>query len=223
MNLLNVSLRLSLSATLLLLAGTARAQSPTNTNSASAQATPTKDATAEIPAPSATIVPVEPASIIPPNSLPGPGAAGLPKIPAAPELEQLNALFKQSSLGKAADDHRLLVQTAELETKIRNDQDLHALLRAADTAHTDLVRRHRLRAYYEAYYKKLLARATTPELRAFLTSQKASHQRALLQPSVRHETDEAEVTRLFAEQAGVPAPSPVPTPVQAKVKGLFHP
>ena len=50
---------------------------------------------------------VEPPSLIPPNILPGPGAAALPQLPSGPDLQTLNALFKQSSLGKAADEHRL--------------------------------------------------------------------------------------------------------------------
>ncbi len=196
------------------------AQNPDNTG---AQAVRAEQATAPLPAatptipplggPSPTIVPVEPASIIPPNTLPGPDLGSVPQIPAAPELQKLNELFKRSSLGQAADEHRLHVQTAALETQIRNDQDLHELKRLADAAPTDLERRHRFRNYYEAYYRKLRARADSPELIAYLKVQEAAHEATLLQPRVRHETDEA--------KAG-PSATPLPTPVQAKVTDVFN-
>ena len=143
-------------------------------------------------------------------------------MPASPELEQLKALFKQSSFGKAADEHRLLVQVAELESGVRNDDDLQALKRAAERAPTDLERRHRLRDYYRAYYQKLRARAMTPELRDYLTAQQAATSGRLLQPRVRHETDEAEAAALAKLQAGVTA-APQPTPIQAKVSDIFKP
>lgn len=219
---MNLNLRLSLGIATLLAVGSALGQSPASPDNTSAQAAQAKEATAEVPAATPTIAPIEPASIIPLNMLPGLDAASLPQIPAAPELEQLNALFKKTSLGKAADAHRLLVQMAELETKIANDEELHALKRAADKAPTDLVRRHRLRDYENVYFGKLRARATSPELRDFLTAQEASHKRALLQPRVRHETDEAEAARLALQQAGTTAVA-VPTPVQARVNDILRP
>src|SRR3982751_5237263 len=76
----------------------------------SSQAANAEAAAAEAaPSPSAT-VPIEPPSLIPPNILPAPGS--LPAIPAVPDLQQLNAFFKQTSLGKAADEHRLRLQMA---------------------------------------------------------------------------------------------------------------
>ncbi len=104
----------------------------------------------------------------------------------------LNALFKQSSLGKVADEYRLHLQMAALETRIRNEPDLHELHASANKAHTDLERRRWFRAYFELYFKKLIALASTPELQAYLRAQQAAHERTLLQPRVRHNPDEAQ-------------------------------
>lgn len=193
--------------------------SPDNTN---AQAVRAEQSTADLPHPSPTIAPIEPPSLIPPNTLPGPGAAALPQIPSAPELDQLNALFRQTSLGKAADEHRLHVQMAELEVQIRNDRDLHQLRHSADEARTDLERRHRFRTYYEHYFGKLLARAQAPELKDYLKAQEAAHELVLLQPRVRHETDEAEASTLAQARAGASV-APLATPTQAKVNNIFRP
>ena len=171
--------------------------------------------------PSPSVVPVEPPSIIPPNTLPGPGAATLPQIPSAPELQQLSDLFKQSSLGKEGDEHRLHVEMASLKVLLRNDADLHRLRAAADLARTDLERRHAFRAYYEFYYGKLISRAQTPELQAYLKEQRAAHELTLLQPRVRHETDEAEAARLALAQTGATA-TPAATPVQARINDIFR-
>ncbi len=172
------------------------------------------------PSPSATPSEVEPPSLIPPNILSAP--ASLPPIPAAPDLGQLNAFFKQTSLGKAADEHRLHVQMSELETRIRNDEELHALKAAAQQAPTDLERRHRLRAYYEAYYKKLRGLASAPDLKAYLEAQEAAHELTLLQPRVRHETDEAEAAALIKAKAGASV-APAPTPIQARASEALRP
>jgi hypothetical protein len=192
--------------------------------------TPAQTRSAELPSvlpeasPSPT-APIEPPSLIPPNILPPPGA--LPKVPAAPELQMLNDLFKQTSLGKLADEKRLHLELAQLETQIRNDPGLHALRASADTAHTDLERRHRLRSYYEAYYGKLRGLTTAPDLQGYIVAQKASHQLALLQPHVRHQTDEAAAAALYKEGAQAttgPTPRALPTPVQARAgQKALHP
>ena len=187
----------------------------------SVQAAKAETAAAEAaPSPSATAAEVEPPSLIPPNILPAP--ASLPPIPAAPDLGQLNSFFKQTSLGKAADEHRLHLQMSELETQIRNDQDLHALKAAAKQAPTDLERRHRLRGYYELYYRKLRALASTSDLKAYLSAQEAAHELSLLQPRVRHETDEAEATELAKAKAGASV-APAPTPDQARASEALRP
>jgi hypothetical protein len=208
--------------------GQTEAASPDNTG---AQAVRAQQGTLQQPATTPTIgplptaspavVPIEPASIIPPNMLPGPDTGALPQLPASPELQQLNELFKRSSLGRAADEHRLHVQTSALQAQIRNDQDLHDLRRSAEEARTDLERRHRFRKYFEVYYQKLRARADSPELIDYLKAQEAAHELTLLQPRTRHETDEAEAAKLAIARAGASA-APVSTPAQAKVNDVFN-
>jgi hypothetical protein len=171
------------------------------------------------PSPSAT-APIEPPSLIPPNILPAPNS--LPPIPSAPDLERLSAFFKQTSLGKAADEHRLHLQMAALETRIRNDDDLHAAKATAFRARTDLERRHLLKTYYQLYYKKLRALAATPDLKAYLDTQEAAHEIALLQPRVRHATDEAEAAALGRAKAGASV-APAPTPAQARASDALRP
>ena len=165
---------------------------------------------------------VEPPSLIPPNILPGPGAAALPQLPSGPDLQTLNALFKQSSLGKAADEHRLHLQMAELETRIRNDEDLHALKAAANKARTDLERRHGLKVYYQLYFQKLRALASTPDLRDYLRAQETARQASLLQPRVRHETDEAEAEALAKVAGEARSATALPTPVQARASDALR-
>jgi hypothetical protein len=202
-------------------AGAARAQSSPSPDNTSAQAANAQlDASAAAPSPSAT-APVEPPSLIPPNILPAPNS--LPPIPSAPELELLNSFFKTTSLGKAADQYRLHLQMAALETRIRNDEDLHRLKASALKAPTDLERRHRLKTYYEHYFKKLRALVTTPDLKAYLQAQEASHEMSLLQPRVRHESDESEAAALAKASAGATAAKALPTPVQARASEAQRP
>src|SRR5262245_36893624 len=172
------------------------------------------------PSPSATVS-IEPPSLIPPNILPAPDS--LPKIPASQGLQELNEFFKKTSLGKVADEHRLHLQMAALETQIRNDKDLYALKATALKASTDLERRHWLKRYYELYFKKLRALATTPDLKAYLDAHEAARKLSLLQPKVRHESDEAEATALATAGAGAPTAKALPTPVQARASEAVHP
>jgi hypothetical protein len=184
------------------------AQSPGPDNT-SAQAVNAKEAASvALPSPSPT-VPIEPPSLIPPNILPGPGAGSLPQIPGGLDLQRLNDLFKQTSLGKASDEARLHLQMVQLEARIRNDDDLHVARATADEMGTDLEKRHRLKAYYNLYYNKLRALTTAPDLKAYLDLQEAAHVGVLLQPKVRHETDEA-----IAKAGG--GAKALPPPVQAK-------
>ncbi len=201
------------------IAAWAQESSPNPDNTSGQAANAQISAGLPAPSPSAT-APIEPPSLIPPNTLPAPGA--LPKVPGMPDLEQLNNFFKKTSLGKAADEHRNHVQMAILETRIRNDADLHQAKAAAMRAPTDLERRHRLRAYYQLYYQKLSNLADNPDLKAYIAAQQAAHEVVLLQPRVRHETDEAQATALNAAKSGASV-APVPTPVQARANARVHP
>lgn len=199
-------------------AATLLAQSPAPNETSVQAATAEMAASAAAPSPSAS-APVEPPSLIPPNILPPPQS--LPKIPSAPEIELLNSYFKQSSLGKAADAHRLHLQMVALEARIRNDEDLRALKASALQAPTDLERRHLLKDYYGLYFGKLRARATTPALKEYLAAQEATRKLTLLQPRVRHESDEAEAVALAKASRG--AVTALPTPVQARANQVVRP
>src|SRR5213596_3557552 len=65
-----------------------------------------------------------------------------PRIPAIDELDQA---FKQSSLGKAADEARLHAQWRELSNRTINDADLVAAKARAGRSKTDLEKRQRMR------------------------------------------------------------------------------
>ena len=153
--------------------------SPSPANSPAPTANTQAAASTASPSPSATVT-IQPPSLIPPNILPAPDP--LPKIPVTQELQQLNDFFKTTSLGKAADEHRLRLQVVALETRIRNDSDLYALKAEALREPTDLDRRHGLKRYYELYFKKLRALTTAPELKAYLDAQEAASKISLLQP-----------------------------------------
>src|SRR5256885_3649622 len=85
-----------------------------------------------------------------------------PRIPAIEELDQA---FKQSSLGKAADEARLHAQWRELSNRIINDRDLVEARANAGKAKTDLEKRKRLRAYYTMFYDRMRAPADFQELK----------------------------------------------------------
>ncbi|HEX3818574.1 MAG TPA: hypothetical protein VHW03_09830, partial [Chthoniobacterales bacterium] len=153
-----------------------RAQTLPVSDSTSGQAAQAKQSVSQVPSTSPTpSVSVEPPSLIPPNILPGPDAGSLPQAPLSPDLKLLNDLFKQTTLGAIADEHRLHVQAAQLEERIRNDRQLHELKAAADRAPTDLERRHRLRIYYQTYYQRLRALTDAPDVKSYLQAQEAGH------------------------------------------------
>ena len=185
------------------LATLSSAQSPPSPSNPSTQAT---DPSLAAPSPSPA-VPIEPASLIPPDMLPAGGLAALPQIPAAPDLQMLNALFKQSSLGKVADENRLHLQMVKLENRIRNDAALQAARVAADNVSTDLERRRLLKQYYHQYYDRLRAMAETPDLKTYLDGQESAHVGVLAQPRVRPDSNPATASA---------AAKPLPTPIQAR-------
>ena len=195
------------------------AQSPTPANSPAQTTNAPSNIPEATPSPSPT-APIEPPSLIPENILPAPNA--LPKIPVTPNLEALNAFFKQTSLGKEADEQRLHLETARLEIQIRNDPELHELRAKALRQKTDLELRHHLRTYYQVYYQKLHDLTTDPELQAHITAEGKVRQIGLLQPRTRHEMDEPAVKALGNPPPGASV-APAPTPVQAKVRQGLRP
>jgi hypothetical protein len=116
-----------------------------------------------------------------------------------PERAQIDEIFKQTSLGKEADERRLHIEWRQLENEIVNDQDVVAARRAAESARSDLEKRQRLRDYYELYYGRMRVMARTGEMKTALDQLKIAHVSQLTQARVRHETDSA-----------FPTPSPTP-------------
>ena len=105
-----------------------------------------------------------------------------PRIPAIEELDQA---FKQTSLGKAADEARLHAQWRELSNRIINDRDLVEARANAGKARTDLEKRQRLRAYYTLFYDRMRAQAGSQELKSYIDTHKTQHLALLAQNRVR--------------------------------------
>jgi hypothetical protein len=150
---------------------------PTQTPSTSLTATPS-------PSPSST-----PPEFLPtPRPSPATGsrtAAVRSAMAAVPGVAQLDEMFKQTSLGKDAEELRLHVQTRELENRIANDPEIVASKAAAKTAPTDLEKRERLRRYYELYYGRMHAMAGSTGLKTYIDAMKVRHLKALEQSRVR--------------------------------------
>src|SRR5204863_624235 len=86
-------------------------------------------------------------------------------VAAVPERAQIDEIFKQTSLGKEADERRLHIEWRSLQNRVVNDPDIVAAKRAAETARTDLEKRQRLRDYYDLYYGRLRALARSAEMK----------------------------------------------------------
>jgi hypothetical protein len=119
--------------------------------------------------------------------------------PAIPERAQIDQVFKQTSLGKDADEQRLHIEWRQLENRIVNDPDILAAKRSADAAHTDLEKRQRLRAYYALYYGRMRSFARSEEMRKSLDELERAHISQTSQPRVR-----------ASEDSSLPTPSPTP-------------
>jgi hypothetical protein len=140
----------------------------------------------------------EPSPSLPPNG------------PELPELKELDESFKPKSLGKDADALQIHVLWRELKNRTVNDPEVQAAKKYAQTAPTDLEKRNRLRNYYDIYYRRMSALATTPELKLVLETLKSVHQNLLAQPRVRPSPT--------AEISGTPSPTPTSPPVKKKHK-----
>ena len=101
-------------------------------------------------APAIVDLPMEKAAIITPAPSPAP-------LPEVPELSQLDQVFKQTSLGKAADQYRLRIEWRKLENRVAHEPAVVAAKTAAQSARTDLEKRERLRNYYNIYYGRMRA------------------------------------------------------------------
>jgi hypothetical protein len=141
-----------------------------------------------------------------------PRATPVPSItaePTIPERAQIDEIFKQTSLGKEADERRLHIEWRQLANRVVNDPDVVAAKKAADRAHTDLEKRQRLRAYYDLYYGRMRTLASTSEMKAALEQLRLAHVSATSQHRVR-----------AVEDASLPTPSPTPKKKEQKNQRL---
>jgi hypothetical protein len=123
-----------------------------------------------------------------------------PAVPNVPELSQLDDAFKPKSLGKEADAHRLHIEWRQLKNQVASDPLVRAAEAATHGARTDLEKRKLLRDYYNVYYERMSALASSTEMKLALESFKTGHLGALAQPRVRPSTDGSQ-----------PTPTPFPT------------
>jgi len=134
-----------------------------------------------------------------------------PNGPELPELKQLDESFnKPKPLGKDADELQVRALWRQLKNRTVNDPDVQAAKIYAQAARTDLEKRKRLNSYYEIYYQRMSALATTPELKLALQQFKEAHQVILAQPRVRPSPT--------PEPSGTPSPTPTSTPFKKKTK-----
>ena len=133
---------------------------------------------------------------------PEPTPAPPPNGPELPALKQLDQSFKPPNLGIEAEGAKLRIEWRQLRNRTVNDPAVQAAKTYAQSARTDLEKRIRLREYYNIYYQRMSALATTPEIKVTLQSLKTTHEGLLAQPRVRP----------------TPPGSPTPPPAPAKKK-----
>lgn len=159
-----------------------------------------------VAAQSAVSISTNPEETATPQPSPSPSLDGVaPRIPA---IDQLDQAFKQSSLGKAADDARLHAQWRELSNRVINDPDLVAARTKADEMKTDLAKRQQLRLYYAMFYDRMRTLAPSPELKNFIEARKAQHLGATAQNRVRPSPQPTATPKPKRKvQANVPEPA----------------
>ncbi|MEY2543707.1 MAG: hypothetical protein QOE81_1168, partial [Verrucomicrobiota bacterium] len=121
-----------------------------------------------------------------PQTTPPPPA---PPQATVPERAQIDEIFKQTSLGKEADQRRLHIEWRQLQNQVVNEPDIVASKRAAETARTDLEKRQRLRDYYDLYYGRMRVQARSAEMKTALDELRIAHLSQITQPRVRHVSD----------------------------------
>ena len=175
-------------------------------------ATPTPPATA-----TPTPIPQSTLALIPaPQSSPAGGNAGAPLGPTMPDLSQLDQLFKQTAPGKEAVEYRAHVEWRTLKNRTVNDPAVVSAKAYAEAATTDLEKRNRLRVYYETFYARMRALASTPEMVTYLDTMKSAHLSLLDQPRVRPTRESEKKVEPTPEQPAQPTPEqpaqPIPEP-----------
>ena len=140
-------------------------------------------------------------------------ATPVPASPELPELSQLDEIFKQTSLGKTADEFRMHIEWRRLRNQVANNPDVVAAKNAAESARTDLEKRERLREYYKIYYARMKALTDRPEIKAGLEDMKTQHLAQADQNRVRPSPSPSPATT--PATAGEENERPSPTPAAA--------
>ena len=136
-----------------------------------------------------------------------------PNGPELPDLKKLDETFtKPKSLGTAADELQVHALWRQLKNRTVNDPEVQEAKKYAQAARTDLEKRKRLSSYYDIYYQRMSALATTPELKVALQAFKEGHQGILAQPRVRPSPTPTPTS------SSTPSPTPTSTPFKKKVK-----
>jgi hypothetical protein len=135
----------------------------------------TLSANAQELAPSAVDLTTKPAEQNPARAEATPTPTPPSELPDLPELSQLDEAFKESSLGKTADEFRLHIEWRRLRNQVANDPEIVAAKKAADTARTDLEKRERIRRYYKLFYARMDALTNRPEIKAALADMREKH------------------------------------------------
>jgi hypothetical protein len=120
-----------------------------------------------------------------PSPSPGSTEQDQSASPSLPSVEQLDEMFKQTPLGKAADEARLHAQWRGLSNRTLNEADLISARAHAEAASTDLEKRQRLRAYYTTYFDRMRSRANSQDLKDFIDARKTEQLALLAQDRVR--------------------------------------
>jgi uncharacterized surface protein with fasciclin (FAS1) repeats len=129
--------------------------------------------------------------------------------PDVPELSQLDEAFKkQTSLGKEADQRRLHIEWRKLKNQVVNDPSIRAAKAFALAARTDLEKRNRLHNYYNLYYDRMSALASSAEVKLALNALKTTYFKSIDQPRVRPSPTPSSQT--LAASLKVPAASAQP-------------
>jgi len=155
---------------------------------AKSEASPSPTPTAARPQLNIPDIPIEvepPTLVVQPSPTIGRPQLGSALGKTAPPLSQLDAAFNRSPLGQAAEEQRLHLEWRQLQNRAANDPEVVAAKEATTAAKTDLEKRVRLRTYYNIYYARMQALASTPEVKRYLEGKKAAALASLAQTRVR--------------------------------------
>ena len=136
------------------------------------------------PTPGTVAVPTAP-PLIPALPTPPGGSSSPPPVPNLPTIPQLDEVFDKRPLSPSAENAKYHLEWRELRNRVAADPRVTQALAAAEAAQTDLEKRRLLRQYYELYYGRMVAVASTPGLKAFVKARKNERLSELPQPRVR--------------------------------------